>query len=33
MNKANIFKMMYKYCTFLISDEAAVTRGGEINNK
>jgi len=33
MNRANIFKIIYKYCAGLISDEAAVTRGGQIKSK
>lgn len=33
INRANIFKIMYMYCAFLISDEAAVIRGGQINSK
>lgn len=33
MKTANIFKITCKYCVGLISDEAAVTRGGHINTK
>lgn len=33
MKRANTFKMIYKYCAGLISYEAAVTRGGQINSK
>lgn len=33
MKRANIFKIIYKYCAGLISNEAAVTRGGQINSK
>lgn len=33
INRANIFKIMYKYCAGLISEDEAVTRGGHINSK
>lgn len=33
MKRANILKTICKYCAGLISDEVAVTRGGQINSK
>lgn len=33
INRASIFKITYKYCAGLISDVAAVTRGGQISSK
>jgi len=33
IKRANIFKIICKYCAGLISDEAAVIRGGHINNR
>lgn len=33
INSANILNIICKYCAGLISDEAAVTRGGHINSK
>lgn len=33
MKRANILKIICKYCAGLNSDEVAVTRGGQINSK
>lgn len=33
INRDNIFKITYKYCAGLISEEAAVTRGGQIKSR